>query len=142
MAYAYNIPIISPAEYGITHRSESNLITLPFFHVRDLTNVLMKFLRWRGYTYVALIQDQSDNLFDAFGEEFLNLYSLYYNTTSDYTRITPIQFRRYVTSDDELRASLTYARTRARVFVVFAFFEQFKHLLVGLSICSVLYSNK
>ncbi|GAV07766.1 hypothetical protein RvY_17571 [Ramazzottius varieornatus] len=152
VAYANNIPILTPAEYGIVHREEANLIILPFFHVTDLTNVLMKFLRWRNYTYVALVQDQSDALFDAFGEEFLDLYAKYFGNTSDYTRITPIQFRRYVTTDDELRASLSYARTRARgrlfllshnqnrfqsltrtdfaVFVVFAFFEQFKHMLV------------
>ncbi|OWA51253.1 Atrial natriuretic peptide receptor 1 [Hypsibius exemplaris] len=136
VAYAYDIPILSTAEYGISHRPESSLLTLPFFHVADLIQVIIKFLKFRGYSYVATFEDQSDQLFAAYGDEFYDAYKRSFNITADGNRIrlTTTQFRRNETSDDELRAYLAYASTRARTFVVFTFFDSFKRLLQWFTI--------
>lgn len=66
---------------------------------------------------MATFEDQSDPLFAAYGDAF---YLAYTNTftiadrDSDTIRLTATQFRRNVTSDNDLKAYLSYARTRAR----------------------------
>ena len=76
---------------------------------------MIKFLKFRNFSYVATFEDQSDALFAAYGNEFYDAYTRTFSIAdSDNIRLTPAHFRRNETSDDDLRAYLSYAKTRAR----------------------------